>query len=91
MRSIRSFKCKITSSSLSTSFALDRGVGLTVSQAEAYVNDLAAASEGTRRVEVEEQAVARRCVASLNELHSAIAREEMSSAWERGGEVVDEV
>ncbi|CAJ1460188.1 unnamed protein product [Effrenium voratum] len=54
-------------------------VGLSLGHAEAQVSDLAAATEGTRRIEVEEQAVARECVTALNEIHAAQAREELAT------------
>eukprot|EP00930_Biecheleria_cincta_P045544 TRINITY_DN31388_c0_g2_i1.p1 TRINITY_DN31388_c0_g2~~TRINITY_DN31388_c0_g2_i1.p1 ORF type:complete len:865 (-),score=190.42 TRINITY_DN31388_c0_g2_i1:140-2629(-) len=54
-------------------------VGVSLGQAEAYVSDLVAATEGTRRIEVEEQSVARECITALNEVHAAQAREELAS------------
>lgn len=54
-------------------------VGVSLGRAEAYVSDLIAATEGTRRIEVEEQAVARECITALNEIHSAQAREELQA------------
>eukprot|EP00931_Biecheleriopsis_adriatica_P056899 TRINITY_DN33748_c0_g1_i1.p1 TRINITY_DN33748_c0_g1~~TRINITY_DN33748_c0_g1_i1.p1 ORF type:complete len:795 (+),score=220.71 TRINITY_DN33748_c0_g1_i1:62-2446(+) len=54
-------------------------VGVSLSQAEACVSDLVAATEGTRRIEVEEQSVARECIAALNEIQEAQAREELAA------------
>lgn len=54
-------------------------VGVSLGQAETYVNHLVAATEGTRRVEMTEQAVARECVQALNEIHAAQSREDLSA------------
>lgn len=54
-------------------------VGDSLGQAEAWLGDLVAATEGTRRMEVEEQALARECVAALNELHGVQVRDEVAA------------
>jgi len=54
-------------------------VGVSLGRAEAFVCDLVAATEGTRRVEVEEQSLARECVSALSELQSARARDELET------------
>eukprot|EP00928_Gymnodinium_smaydae_P001331 TRINITY_DN10498_c0_g3_i1.p1 TRINITY_DN10498_c0_g3~~TRINITY_DN10498_c0_g3_i1.p1 ORF type:complete len:677 (-),score=122.96 TRINITY_DN10498_c0_g3_i1:204-2177(-) len=51
-------------------------VGVSLGRAEAYVGDLVEATEGTRKVEVEEQSMARECVAALDEIAGAEARDE---------------
>jgi len=52
-------------------------VGESLGRAEMFVSDLVAATEGTRRVEVEEQSRARECVSTLTEIHAAEARDEL--------------
>jgi len=54
-------------------------VGVSLGRAEAFVSDLVAATEGTRRVEVEEQSLARECISALNEIHMAQARDELAA------------
>lgn len=52
-------------------------VGVSLGRAESSVSDLVAATEGTRRVEMEEQTLARECVSALSEIHAAEARDEL--------------
>lgn len=52
-------------------------VGESLGRAEMFVSDLVAATEGTHRVEVEEQWKARECVSALTEIHAAEARDEL--------------
>jgi len=54
-------------------------VGESLGRAEAFVCDLVAATEGTRKVEVEEQSLARECVSALSEIHAAEARDELAT------------
>lgn len=54
-------------------------VGVSLGRAETFVSDLVAATEGTRRVEVEEQTLARECVSALSEIHAAEARDELAA------------
>lgn len=48
-------------------------------EAESYVKDLVTATEGTRQVEMKEQAVARECMQELNEIHAAQTREDLGA------------
>lgn len=48
-------------------------VGLSLGRAESLVCDLVAATEGTRRVEVEEQAMQRQCASAISELEASSA------------------
>ncbi|CAK0794248.1 unnamed protein product [Prorocentrum cordatum] len=50
-------------------------VGVSLGRAEAFVCDLVAATEGTRRMEVEEQSVARECSSALSEIQAAQAQD----------------
>lgn len=54
-------------------------VGVSLGQAESYVKDLVTATEGTRQVEMKEQAVARECMQELNEIHAAQTREDLGA------------
>lgn len=54
-------------------------VGESLGRAESFVCDLVAATEGTRKVEVEEQSLARECVSALSEIHAAEARDELAT------------
>ncbi|CAK9061148.1 unnamed protein product [Durusdinium trenchii] len=53
-------------------------VGHSLIQAESSVNDLALATESTRRFEFEESAVQRECAQALNEVQTQAAREELA-------------
>ena len=43
------------------------------------MKDLVTATEGTRQVEMKEQAVARECMQELNEIHAAQTREDLGA------------
>eukprot|EP00927_Polykrikos_kofoidii_P001261 TRINITY_DN10455_c0_g1_i1.p1 TRINITY_DN10455_c0_g1~~TRINITY_DN10455_c0_g1_i1.p1 ORF type:complete len:990 (+),score=186.80 TRINITY_DN10455_c0_g1_i1:63-3032(+) len=51
-------------------------VGISLGRAETFVRDLVSATEGTRRVEAEEQSRARQCISELGEINAECAREE---------------
>lgn len=53
-------------------------VGVSLGRAESFVSDLVAATEGTRRVEVEEQSLARECASALSEIHAAEVQDELA-------------
>lgn len=55
-------------------------LGVSLGRAEAFVGDLVAATEGTRSMDVEEQALARACGVALRELSAEEARHEAEVA-----------
>jgi hypothetical protein len=57
-------------------------VGVSLGRAESFVSDLVAATEGTRRVEVEEQSLARECASALSEIHAAEVQDELAAESE---------